>query len=78
EEMRALCDHSHHKAAVLAAGIVAGDIERIPAVYEDKRRACDFCPHQGICRIDWHHYAGGRLIPWMTMEELLDVILTSD
>ena len=78
EEMRAMCDHSQSKAADLAAGIVSGDIQRIPAVYQDKKRACDFCPHQGICRIDWHHNATGRLIPRMTMEELLVAISTSE
>ena len=39
-----------------------------------KRRACEYCPYQGICRIDWQAGDKGRTVPGMSLEQVLQEI----
>ena len=72
-EIRHLGLHATRKARELAERISSGEIERLPMI-TGKRRACEFCPHQGICRIDWQAGDKGRTVPGMSLEQVLDEI----
>ena len=72
-EIRQLGLHAVGKARELAERISSGEIERLPMI-TGKRRACEYCPYQGICRIDWQAGDKGRTVPGMTLEQVLEEI----
>ena len=72
-EIRQLGLHASRKARELAERISSGEIERMPMI-TGKRRACEFCPYQGICRIDWQAGDKGRSVPGMSLEQVLQEI----
>ena len=69
EALRDLARFAENKAAELSQRISEGEIERLPLIF-GKRRACENCGYQGICRIDWHAGGRGRSVPAMSLEEL--------
>ena len=71
EEIRRLGRYAASKARELAERIAGGEIERLPLVTV-KRRACDYCPYQNICRIDWQAGDQGRAVAKMSLEELVE------
>ncbi len=71
EEIRRLGRYAASKARELAERIACGEIERLPLVTV-KRRACDYCPYQNICRIDWQAGDQGRAVAKMSLEELVE------
>ena len=72
-EIRQLGLHAVGKARELAERISSGEIERLPMI-TGKRRACEYCPYQGICRIDWQAGDKGRTVPGMSLEQVLQEI----
>lgn len=76
-EIRKLGEHAAQKALELAERIDSGEIERLPII-TSKRRACDFCPYQGICRIDWQAGDKGRMVSRMSLEQVLKEIEGDD
>ena len=72
-EIRQLGLHASRKARELAERISSGEIERLPMI-TGKRRACEYCPYQGICRIDWQAGDKGRTVPGMSLEQVLQEI----
>lgn len=73
DEIRALARFAKEKSRELAGRIKSGEIERLPLTM-GAMRACRYCPHQGICRIDWQAGGRGKKLSPMSLAELAEQV----